>query len=131
MEGMEEWNAAAAPVGNSMMYKDFGQVLVQAFAQISIDKGSKIADPEKFGGDSDKSDAFLTSIHLVFHGNPTKYAMVDSRITYTLLWMKEGQAGKWAQIMLKKISHKTVIFTFWNKFEATMEESFHTGSVAQ
>ncbi|KAG6843674.1 hypothetical protein H0H87_001786 [Tephrocybe sp. NHM501043] len=130
MEGMEEQNAAAASVGKSMMYKDLAQVLAQAIVQISMDKGPKIADPKKFYGDSNKLDAFLTSIHLIFHSNPTKYTMVDSRITCTLLWMKEGQAGKWAQIMLKKISHKTVTFTSWDKFKA-MEESFHTGSVAQ
>jgi uncharacterized membrane protein YgcG len=125
--------STTSPPSQLVTVADLAQVLAQLTSAMrpETESGPKAQEPEKYDGDPDRLEAYLTSLHLVFCQKPGRFPTVQSQVLYAMSFLKEGRAQKWTQSMLKKIEKREVEFETWEKFEEVLKEAFQTGSVAE
>ena len=80
----------------------------------------KVATPDPFTGNLAKSEEFLTSLTLYFHGKGGNLTD-EQKITLALSYMKGGTAGQWAKRKVKLLSREGQT---WDQFLSDFNASF-------
>ena len=78
-------------------------------------KGLKVAAPDVFDGSLSKSEAFISQLVLYFYGRRHEFQDDSDKVIFTLSYMREGNAGPWAQDKVKNFS-RTGSTPSWEEF---------------
>lgn len=85
----------------------------------------EVAKPEHFDGSTDKVEAFLQAVRLVFDANPVKFTDAPSadwnRILFCLSYCTKTRALQWARYIRKRITAEE---TTWDVFEDLFKDRF-------
>jgi len=88
----------------------------------------KVAPPDPFNGNLAKSEEFLTSLNLYFHGKGGNLTD-EQKITVALSYMKGGTAGQWAKRKVKLLQKEGQSWTqFLSDFQASFSDPDPAGT---
>jgi hypothetical protein len=88
----------------------------------------KVAPPDPFNGSLAKSEEFLTSLTLYFHGKGGNLTD-EQKITLALSYMKGGTAGQWAKRKVKLLHKEGQTWTqFLSDFKASFSDPDPAGT---
>lgn len=92
-----------------------------AVAPSPSSKVLKVAPPDIFDGDINKTEAFLSQLMLFFHGRRVDTDL--DKVTTALSYMKGGNAGPWAERKVKEFAKKGEMPS-WDDFSSNLKEEF-------